>query len=65
MKISDYSAIAPWSGLQNKPVAISGVETANPPQTTLKIPLAALTTDGTPGSITIQNGVVISILNPT
>ena len=67
MKISDYSAIAPWSGLQNKPVAISGIEEANPAQGTVTIPLPALTVGGKQGSITVINGVVDtnSIVKPT
>jgi hypothetical protein len=38
---------------------------ANPPQTTVILPLAALTSMGKQGSITIVNGVVTRTVAPT
>jgi hypothetical protein len=65
MKVSDYSATSSWSGIQNKPAAVAGIEEANPPQITVTITLAALTVGGNTGSITIVNGVVTAVEKPT
>jgi hypothetical protein len=62
---ADWAALVPYDGIQKKPVQLTGLVAAAPPQITVVVAIPKLTPGGTNGSLTIVNGLVTNTVAPT
>lgn len=58
MKISDYAAIAPWSGLQSVPSVIQAIAGMSQTPVSTTVTTAMLTPTGKTGTMTFVNGLL-------